>query len=232
MKKETIVKFYLTYRLYLFPAIVVLSSLILIFLIIIPQLSKLISNQKTQSELINNLKFLEVKAQTLESYDSKDLSNKVSYTLASFPQDKDFGNAIGLIQNLTIQSGFSLTSLTIGTRTNKIADSQSYVIQLQVIGPKNLIRVLLSNIESSSRLIRVGGIEISNTIDQQVLNVALNLDVLYAPVPGSFGSIDSTLPDLSEKDQELLATLAKNLPPALTSTNVSLPSRGKANPFE
>ncbi len=232
MKKETVINFYLTYRLYIFPAIVALSSLILILLIIIPQLFKLISNQKTQGELINNLKFLEVKAQALDNYDSRDLSNKVNYTLASYPRDKDFGNAIGLIQNLTIQSGFSITTMTIGTSSNKTANSQSYSIQLQVVGPKNLISAFLSNIENSTRLMRVGSIEITNAPGQQAVNVALNLDILYAPVPGSFGSIDSTLPELSQKDQALLATLAKNFTPAFTPANVSLPARGKANPFE
>mgnify|MGYP001558324875 CR=1 FL=1 len=232
MKKETVIKFYLTYRLYLFPVAIAISSLILIFLIIIPQLGKLISNQKAEKALVNNLKFLEVKAQTLDSYDSNDLSNKVSYVLASFPQDKDFGNVIGLIQNLTIQSGFSLTTMTISTATNKTANAQSYSIELEVVGPKNLISILLSNIERSTRLMRVGSIEIRNTISQQTVNISLSLDVLFAPTPASFGSIDSTLPDLSQKDQELLTTLAKNFTPVFTSENVSLPSRGKANPFE
>ena len=143
MKKEEVAKFYLRYRLYIFPAIVVLSSLVLIFLIIIPQLSKLISNQRNEETLVNKFKFLEVKAQTLDSYDSGDLSNKVNYTLASFPQDKDFVNAIGLIQNLTIQSGFTITTITVGTTTNKIANAQSYGIQLEVVGSKNLISILL-----------------------------------------------------------------------------------------
>lgn len=232
MKKEEVAKFYLRYRLYIFPAIVVLSSLILIFLIIIPQLSKLISSQKTKGELINNLKFLEVKAQTLDSYDSGDLSNKVNYTLASFPQDKDYGNVIGLIQNLTVQSGFTITTMTIGTATNKVANSQSYSIQLEAVGPKSLISIFLSNIENSTRLMRVRSIEITNSLNQQAVNVSLNLDVLFAPIPASFGSIDSTLPELSSKDEELLATLAKSLPPAFTSTNAPLPSRGRANPFE
>lgn len=232
MKKEEVAKFYLRYRLYIFPAIVVISSLILIFLIIIPQLSKLISSQKKQGELINNLKFLEVKAQALDSYDSNDLSNKVNYTLASFPQDKDYGNVIGLIQNLTVQSGFTITTMTIGTTTNKVANSQSYSIQLEAVGPKSLISIFLSNIESSTRLMRVGSIEVTNSLNQQAVNISLNLEVLFAPTPASFGSIDSTLPELSSKDEELLATLAKNLPPAFTSTNTSLPSRGRANPFE
>ncbi len=232
MKKEEVVKFYLRYRLYIFPAIVAISSLILIIFVIFPQIGKLITNQKTEGILVDKSKLLEVKAQTLDSYDGLDLSNKASYTLASYPQDRDFGNAIGLIQNLTTQSGFSIITMALGTSINKIANSQSYSIQLDLVGPKNLISTLLTNIESSTRLIRVGSIEITNTVNQQVVNIALNLDVLYAPIPNSFGSIDSTLPELSQKDQQLLTTLAKNVTPISTSTNAQLPSRGKANPFE
>lgn len=233
MKKELITKFYLTYRLFIFPAIVILSSLILIVFVIFPQVSKLISDQSVQVSLTNKSKFLEVKAQTLDNYDAEDLANKVNYTLASYPSDKDYGVVIGLISNLVSQSGFSLTSMTIGNLGSKTVKSPSYAISLSVIGSRNLVNMLISNIENSIRLMRIGSISISNTKDQQTVELVLSLDILYAPVPGSFGGIDSALPDLSEKDEALLVKLAESVPVVnLTSVNVPLSPRGKVNPFE
>lgn len=234
MKKEAIIKFYVSYRLYIFPFIVAFSSLILIVLIIFPQIYKLITNQKTEGELTNKSKFLEVKAQTLESFDAADLSNKANLSLLSYPPDKDFGNVIGLIQNLTTQSGFVVVSMSIGTTTVKIGESDSYSIQLNVTGPKSLSKVFISNIEGSTRLMKVGNIEISNTSQAQIANLSLNLNVLYAPIPTSFGSIDSVLPTLSESDEQLLAKISSNNTQTIseTPTNVQLPSRGKTNPFE
>ena len=68
MKKEDLQKFYLTYRLYIFPVVVAFSCLVLIILVIYPETVKLIINQKTQEEVLNKHKFLEVKAQTLANF--------------------------------------------------------------------------------------------------------------------------------------------------------------------
>lgn len=235
MRKEEIKKFYQTYRLYIFPAIVAVSSLILIIFVIYPQVVSLITNQKNTSELQNRHKSLEVKAQVLENLNSEDLSKKLDLSLSSYPDNTDFGTVIGLIQSLTSESGFNATSITIGTNINKVANAQSYPIKLSITGPRSLFNILISNIEKSTRLIRISGIEITNSLDQQTVNATLSLDVLYAPIPSSFGNIDSPVPDLSEKDEALLASLAKSFNENVSISNlgnVTLPPRGKANPFE
>lgn len=233
MKKENIIKFYFSYRLYLFPAIVAVSSLILIVFVIYPQVIALITNQKNVSDLISRSKSLEVKAQELESIDEEDLSRKVDYVFSSYPESADFGSVIGLIQTIVSQSGFVATSISVGTSVNKLPNAQSYSIKLDITGPKSLLNILLSNIEKSARLIRVSSIEVTNSQNQQSVTVALNLDILYSPVPTSFGSVDSPLPQLTQKDEQILSILAKNAPSVIpSSTNVILPPRGKANPFE
>ena len=233
MKKELIIKFYIQYRLYIFPAIVALSSLILITFIILPQISKLITDQKKEGDLISKQHFLEVKAQTLENFNAQDLSNKVDYALFSYPSDKDFGTVIGLVQRVTQESGFTLTSISLGNQASKYANSQSYAIKLDTTGPKKLLPILFSNIETSPRLMRIGNIDISSTPDLQAVVVSMNIDVLYSPAPVSFGSIDSPLPEISQKDEDLIAKLARINPVASqpSSALLTLP-RGKANPFE
>lgn len=233
MKKEAIIKFYTTYRIFIFPAIVALSSLILIVFVILPQFMALLTNQKNAADLRERSKSLEVKAQTLETYDLSDLQRKVGYALSSLPEDKDFATVLGLIQNLTAQSGFSVTSISLGSSTAKLTNAQSYSIKLDVVGAKSLLEALFSNLEGSTRLMKVSNIELSNSPNQQSVNASIALDILYSPLPTNFGSVDSPLPEVSEKDEQLIATLAKNAAPALTSpANVSLPPRGRANPFE
>ena len=233
MRKEEIVKFYLAYRLYIFPVIVTLASLILIIFVIYPQIVALFTNQKNVSDLISRSKNLEVKAQELDSIDQQDLSKKVEYALSSYPDNPDFGNVIGLIQNITNKSGFVATSIVIGINGNKGSNAQNYNIRLDVTGPKSLLNILFTNIERSTRLIRISSIEVANSQDQQTVNASLGLDILYSPVPNSFGNIDSPLPKLTDADEQLLSILAKNTTPNLsTATNVILPQRGKSNPFE
>jgi len=232
MKKEVIAEVYLTYRLYIFPIVVAVASLGLIVLIIIPQISSLISNQKVGDQLSHRFKTLEVKAKDLETYDSLDLSQKVSYALSAFPAEKDFINVIGLIQNLVSQSGFTVINLALGSQSSKALNTDSYTIKLEVSGSKILAANLFSSIESSTRIMKIDNIEISNAQNSQATDILININVLYSPSPASFGSIDSPLPKLSQKDEDLLAKLAGVSPFSPPDANVQLPSRGKANPFE
>lgn len=233
MKKEAIIKFYTTYRIFIFPAIVALSSLILIVSVIIPQFLALLTNQKNASDLLARSKSLEVKAQTLETFDSSDLERKLNYALSSLPEDKDFATVLGLIQNLAVQSGFSVTSISLGSSAAKLANAQSYSIRLDVVGAKSLLDILFSNLEGSTRLMKVSNIDLTNSPNQQAVNASITLDILYSPLPTNFGSIDSPLPEVSDKDEQLISKLAKSTAPSLSSpTNISLPPRGRANPFE
>ncbi len=232
MKKEVFAEFYVKYRLFIFPSIVVFSSLILIIFVIFPQITSLLINQKVQGDLNKKSKFLDIKAQALESYNVEDLSQKVDSALASYPSDKDIGTAVGLIQSLTAQSGFIVTAISLGASSNSVTDAKSYGIKLDATGPGSLLNVLFTNIENSTRLLRISNIEVTNSSDRQSVTISMGLDALYSPLPNSFGSVDSPLPELSQKEQEVLTKLAGNITPALTSTNVILPSRGRANPFE
>ena len=240
MNKEFIIRFYQRYRLYIFPFIVAVSSLILIIFVLLPQISSILSGQKSEKDLLSKASVLDVKAEELEGYDSSDLSQKVSYALSAFPSEKDFGNVIGLIQGLTSSVGFNVTSIQLGSSGGKTSNAQSYSVAVSLSGPKNLISTLFSTIEASPRLMKVSLIDITTNVSGESVDISLNIDVLYSPVPNNFGSVDSPLPKLSSDDEELLAKLASN--PAFAASvatvsntspdNIQLPPRGKANPFE
>ena len=232
MKKETIIKFYQRYKIFIFPGVVTLSSLFLIVFAIYPQTSKLIANQKTQGELVNKSQFLETKAQDLENYDEGDLSRKVDFALNSYPSEKDFGNTIGLLQTVTAQSGFNIVSLVLDSGgSSNLASIQSFQVKVELTGTKALLAVLLQNLEGSNRLMRVSSVEISATSDSQKIDAAIVISVLYSPIPSSFGTIDSPLPQLSQKDEELITKLARVGSVSQPSIGATGP-RGKINPFE
>lgn len=234
MSKETVSKFYLTYRLYIFPAVVALSSLILIIFVIYPQINKLIVNQKVEGDLKIRSAFLETKVQALESYDEDDLSRKVNYALNVYPSERDFGNILGLVKGVTSRSGFSIVSANFGESSTKLSGSQSYVLKMEVLGSRSLLSLLLSNIEDSGRIMKVSSVETSSSRDLQTVNVILGVDILYAAIPGGFGTVDSPLPKFTQKDEELIAKLAASAPqaPSLPVVSTKPGPRGKANPFE
>lgn len=233
MKKEELLKFYLNYRFYIFPAVAALSCLILVALVIYPQSIKLSDNQRIRAEVSKRLSLLEVKAASLESYEEEDLKNKVQYTLNSYPTEEDFANVVGILQNLTAQAGFNIVSLGLGQKSGKDAKIKSYSVKLDLVGPVRFFPVLLNNIESSSRLMRVSSIESSIGRDAALASMTLNVEVLYSGAPTGFGSVDSPLPELSGEDEEVLGTLVASvgLVPEEEATASATP-KGKSNPFE
>lgn len=228
MKKEDLLKFYAQYKLFIFPLVVAISSLILIVFVILPQTIKLVTNQGAEEELFNKSQFLEVKAQDLDNLDQEDLSRKVQYVLGVYPADKDFGNIVGIIQSVTSGAGFSIVALNLGDQT-----AQSYNITLQITGPRTLLPLLLSALESAPRLIRLDSLEISSSSSSQGIEADLGLNILYSPAPTTFGTVDSPLPTLSSEDEELLTILASQNPISEEVEEVvDSGPRGKANPFE
>lgn len=230
MKKEVILKFYQTHKLYIFPAVVALSSLILIVFVIYPQTVKLITNQRVEGEILIRSTALQAKAQTLVDYDPQDLKQKLDLALSAYPTDKDFLYTMGFLQQIAAQLGFNVVSMNLGTAPIK-SGGQGYSLKLEILGPTNLLPALLSKVENSARLMRVSSLDTNTGRAAQGATISVNIDVLYAAPPAGFGTIDSPLPQLSEKDQEVIVRLARSgaiSPPISTQ----LGPRGKANPFE
>ncbi len=235
MKKESVLLFYLKYRFYIFPAVVSISSLFLIVFAIYPQTVSLLNNQRVIGELINKSNILETKAEALEIYDEADLTRKVGLAVNVYPVERDFGNILGLLQQLTAASGFSISSFSLGNATNKLGNAESYEVKLEIKGGKMLFPALIKNIENSPRLMKINRIDISSNQAAQTVDVSLVVRALYSGLPQTFGSPDSPLPKLSQKDEEFLAIMAEtvsgNYNVGTSSASPLLP-RGKENPFE
>lgn len=232
MKKEDLQKFYLTYRLYIFPAVVAFSSLLLIVLIIYPETVKLIVNQKAQAEIESKNKFLEVKAQTLTNFDSEDLNRKLNYALSAYPAEKDFIATIGVLQNIASQLGFSVVSINLGSGVGKA--NNSYSLKMDVLGPTNFLPTLLTRIENAPRIMKISSVDSNAAKEDQAGTVAISIEALYSATPANGGTVDSPLPELSQKDEEIIARLARSGTAASVSQSPASPPgpRGKVNPFE
>src|SRR3989344_6562377 len=207
---DELIRLYQVHKLYIFPIIVGLSSLILIIFIIYPQTVKLISNQQVSGEMFNKSQFLETKVQALESYDVDSLKSQVSFALGFYPTDKDIVPILGLLQNLAAESGFSVISMSLsgGGIKNQSSKAQSYGVKLEVLGPTQFLPSFLSKIEGSQRLMRVGSVDVTSAGSSKGSSVAIEVDVLYSTSSNDLGSIDSQLPELSQKNQEVIARLA------------------------
>lgn len=234
MKKKNLIEFYSIHKVKIFPAVVVMSSLFLIFFVIYPQVSKLISNQEAMGSLNMKSQLLEKKVTALQGYDNEDLSRKLGIILGALPTDKDYGSILGLLQQLTINSGFNANSISFGKGAGDTAGVSNFEVKLEIKGFKDNFQTLLDNLENSSRLIRVNRIEVTSRQNSPTLESSLGIEALYAGMPNDVGNVDSPLPEFSPKDEEIIQKLAELEQAALTSSSSSAVQspRGKSNPFE
>lgn len=233
MSKEGLKEFYQKNRGLIFPVLVGLASLLLIFLVLIPQIGNLISNNSSLTQVQEKSRFLEVKASELQNVDEVQLQKDLNISLNALPSNKDYLEVINLIQALLPQSGFSLNSLQFGQDTNQSA-KPAFTVKMELSGSRSSLNVLLTNFESTYRPMRIASIE-TNTKEQNsaFISAVILLNIFYSPLPTTLGSVETPLPKLTDKDQELINNLAKVITPVSStgpvSGNVQL---GKSDPFQ
>ena len=232
MDKEALKGFYQKNRIIIFPILVGISSLVLIFLVLIPQISKLISNNSSLTEVQKQSKFLEVKAQDLQDLDEIQLQKDLNLSLNALPSSKDYLEVIALIQSLLPQTDFSLQSLLFGQADSASSSKSYFTVKLELTGPKSSVNQLLTSIESTYRPMRVASIETSTPKqDSPLTNTVILLNVYYSPLPTTLGSTQQPLPKLSDKDKELVSTLARFVT-TTPATSVDNTPRGRSDPFQ
>lgn len=219
-------KLFLQYKIFIYPVAVVAAALILVVFVIVPQLQGFFSGQVILNSARIRLDNLDAKASTLQNLDQKAYQDKLSAVFYSLPVDKDLDVIIGVFRNLTNSAGMILSALQIGASSE---GGNSYSVTAEVIGPANNLSSLLDVIDNSPRVMKFLSLE-TNLVGSDLVNATIVVNVFYAPVAKSLGSVDALLPELTEKDQAILKSLTVS--GSITSQEqVVLPS-GKTNPFE
>lgn len=233
MNKEALTLLYQKYQYVVFPVLIILSSLILIGLVIFPQILRLLSNQQVLTGLNQKSEFLDVKASQLEVIDEQNLREKLNVALLSLPAEKDLSSIVGILQSIITQSGFNLITLQV-IQIASNTEVSGFSVKLEVAGPISAMNQLLNNIETDPRVMKVSGVELNQQQGSTSVSATITVDAFYSPLPSSLGAIDAPLPKLTEKDEELVATLAKNTGAVIrpTTSPSNLPPRGKTDPFE
>lgn len=233
--KQTLQTFYQKYKIMLFPIVVAVASLSLIVLVIYPQIVKLITNQQAYNDVLQRSKLLEVKASELESLDENQLRSNLDVALVALPTDQDLGGIIGVINKVVGDSGFSTVSLSVGQPSDSKSIGSQFGLKVEVSGLKESLDRLLNNIESSARVMKVSGVEMSAGKTGGI-SVVISIDVYYQPLPNTIGGVEAPLPKLSNEEQAIIAKLASTIPASSVSTSSQTPQtlgpRGKSNPFE
>ncbi len=234
MPKDELLKLYYKYRFIIYPVLVAAAGIFLVVVVIIPQTVTFIKNQQAIKEYAQRHDSLKAKAVELEGLDKNELKKRTDVALSVLPEDKDYSGVLGLVQSTAARDGFSVLSFQIGAPfINSSTKSSGFNVKIEFLGPKDNLKLLLANIEDSSQVLRLSGIEVNNLRRADMAEGILTVDAYYAPIPSTIGSVDAPLLRLSEQDFQTLlkyTRLAASVPVSTTSATPS--QRGKSNPFE
>ena len=233
MIKKEVLQFYYRYKFYLFPALSAVVGILLIALVIAPQALIFFSNRSALESHLERIDFLGQKIEKLNSLNESDLKKKTEIMLTVLPENKDYSNTLGLIQSIVGNSGFVITNFQIGSAfTNSATGSFGFNIKIEVAGQRESFKSFLEGIENSNQILKVSSIEINEQKAQNRMESIVSIDVFYANLPKTIGAINATLPEITEKDQQLInkyQKLGNSLTPVST---VAASLKGKLDPFE
>lgn len=232
--KEKIADFYTQYKVFIYPAVVTVCGLILIFFVIFPQLMGFLDSKTAYESIISKEQALEVKAKELSSLNETEIKNDMNVVLEVLPVGRDYPKVIGMVQRLSAKYLFNLVSLQFSDSSlggvNKQA-TPTYMVKMDITGPRESLKLLITELEGTVPITRVEAIEVASTSEDSGVNASITFNVYYSDILKSLGSVEAPLVQISSDEKALVNKYSSLVQTGGFSSDATSP-RGKSNPFE
>ena len=208
------------YQTILISVAMILSSLAGLLLGVFPLLQKTLAMEKETRAAVSEVSVLRAKQTLMDSMDGETLRADVLTLTSAVPADKSLSTLFGGVDAAAAVSGVAVTDLTLAKPGSLATESAKKLnaaekevganilpFTLAIAGTHDQIRAFLETISSIRRFFRVRSVEESfeqpDTVEAHV-----SLDVFYAPMPTTIGSVGAPISALTEKETELIGRVA------------------------
>lgn len=222
------------YEVFILSGTSVLIGIALITFIIIPQSLSLIDTGNLIDNLNRKTEFYKQKTSLLQQVNTDNYKNNIDLSLQALPEDRNIPNAIGKLLYVTNNSGLILEGMSFAPSGQEGSYSK-YQIKIDVRGNQSQINQFITKINTSSRIFKIAGMEVTSgnsvLVNQQA---SITVNAYFQPLPAAIGSVDQDIALVSEKDVETLERIA-NLTGAvsnISSKSATQTPSGKTDPFE
>jgi Tfp pilus assembly protein PilO len=192
-------------RIYIFPIVVVLISIILFFQFIIPQFKGLMSIIKDSNEISSQLKIQKANATVLSNISEEVLASQLTTLNLALPASKDFIGILNSIYSSAQKTGVSLGSFSfdVGDLSKTETGKEFPVAKLSIpvkSGVKE-INNFVGLISETFPLSEINLIKMGNT------SSVVNLSFFYKPVDESGYKVNARVKPISQKALDLINQL-------------------------
>lgn len=220
------------YKIYLWPILAVMLTIVLVVFVIVPQTLNIITISDSISERKTQISQLNEKNNILRRIDVKLYQGYLNSTFEALPGDKDFTSAISQIQILANRSGISLLDLGI-SGIGKGTGSSNFQLKVTVSGGLNDLNTFIDDLKVGPRIMTIQGIEFNqDSLDNSQANFTIT--AFFEPTQTSLGNLEQPVQPLTQEESEFLAELAQTLKtvPVVSAQSPPIGAKGKLNPFE
>lgn len=235
---DQVKSFYTKYRLIIWPIVTGIACLVVIGLVIIPKILDYLNVRNKISDIQKHATSLEVKAQNLGLIDETIDKQKLQVALTVLPIDQDVPQSMAVLQSIVGKSGLSIKS-TAYAAGNIGGGKSGFQLNVDVVGELSAIRNFFIALQEAPQLFQVESIAAQFQGGASTVEAQLPISVFYEALPKTSGPLDQEIPQLTEKEEQLLSKLStfvqqQETPLTTTQSNTteSMVPLGKADPFE
>ncbi len=218
-------------KIFIWPALGILITLILLISVIIPQIISIIdTNSKIEEQkvLTANLKN---KAAILESINLNQYKEDFNTLSVALPLGPDIPSAVSQLQILASDSNVTINSFAVSLPSSATADN--FQIRIDLEGELGNINDFVKGLKSSSRIFVLNRLEFVGSRSSSTYQASITISAYFQPVLTTLSEIDQEIQPLSSQDQAEIVNINKNVSqnPGVSEFTTTGP-RGKSNPFE
>ena len=225
---------------------------LLVFLVIVPEINKTVAKREQMRQLQSQLTTLKRKRQLLESINSDNTVSLLTDATIALPDEKDAASVLYALENMSVSTGFGVKSIDLSPGVISSASSTLKVpktedaakksaapgigVSVSTGGTGDQFAKFLKTVLGSRRIFDIDAVSLSYNIDAPDFLISdFLLTTYYLPPITKIGDVDSTLPVITEKEKDLLGSLAQMQDVSSTPLNAggATPSAslGKPNLF-
>lgn len=224
---------YYRYKVFLFPLLILLVSVILASTVIFPQFKEISGGADEVKTLKENLSVSKSNLVLFSTLGDLDIDNKLNIALNAMPSEKDFTGILNAVSVSAAKSGVFLNDFSfqvgeLSTTSAKLSKQPSLQVSLSLLGGVEENRRFLKELSKALPLSEVTKVTIDNNLSK------ITVLFYYRPFPALKYDSNKQIKILSQKDLELINKLSSWNNPVGESPVFSQVSSGSArsNPFE
>lgn len=206
-------QWYIEYRFYILPAVVMTVVAGLTVLVVIPQVKQNLELTRLVKEESGKLGRMKQKTGLLRQAQGSDLATRVGVVEKALPSEKEVGDVLVGLRRAAEKAGVALLSIELspgelgGTETKvaQQAEKGNLPMTVSLVGSRSGFQDFLAEIQTMVPIARVT--EFSINEEGGGIQVKLKLDGQYWPAPTTLAAADKELASLTNDEEKLYQRL-------------------------